>query len=326
MNRTTILLVAKAAVSALLITVIVRLLDVDQVFERLRASDERYVLLAYLLLAIVITISAWRWHILANGLLDWSQAMRYTWIGAFFGHVLPGGVSGDIAKGVAIAIKHPETRGLSLPASIVVDKIVGFVVLVGLFAVASVALFVSGQSQNETVRQGVLALLTLSAIGIGGLGVAFWLVATGYSDTLLARLNLAHTVVGRVALKVTESLRQYARVPALLWKAAGISLVIHVCNMGITYATLRAVGVDAPWLLAAVAYPVVAVAVMLPITVSGIGVREIMMIACFALFDLGKEAAVAQAWLSILMTVPVLILGALVQLAEVFSKRSRAAP
>jgi uncharacterized protein (TIRG00374 family) len=326
MNRTAILLVAKAAISALLIAAIVRFLDVEQVFERLRASDGRYVIVAYLLLALVITLSALRWHILANGLLDRGQAMRYTWIGAFFGHVLPGGVSGDIAKGVSIAIKHPETRGLSLPASIVVDKIVGFVVLVALFAVACIALFVSGRSQTEAVRQGVLALLALSVFGLGGVCAALALVATGHSDTLLARVGLAHTLVGRIGLKVTESLRQYARAPALLWRAAGISLVIQLCNMGITYATLRAVGVDAPWLLAAVAYPVVAVAVMLPITVSGIGVREIMMIACFTLFGLGKEAAVAQAWLSILMTVPVLILGALLQLAEVFSKRSRAAP
>ena len=325
MSRTTIIIAAKASLSALLVAVLIRFLDVEQVFDRLRGSDGRYVLLAYLLLAIVITLSAWRWHLLANGLLDWGQAMRYTWIGAFFGHVLPGGVSGDIAKGVSIAIKHPGTRDLSLPASIVVDKVVGFVVLIALFAAASSALFISGTAAPD-VRQGVLALLVVSVLGLGGVCAALWMVATGRADALLTRLGLAHTAVGRVGFKVTESLRQYARAPTLLWKSAGISLVIHLCNMGITYATLRAVGVDAPWLLAAIAYPVVGVAVMLPITVSGIGVREIMMIACFTLFGLGKEAAVAQAWLSILMTLPILILGGSVQLVEVFSKRSRAAP
>lgn len=327
MNRTTILIATKAAISALLIAVVVRFLDVDQVLERLRASDGRYVLVAYVLLAVVITCSAWRWHVLANGLLDWGQAMRYTWIGAFFGHVLPGGVSGDIAKGVSIALKHPETRDLSLPASIIVDKVVGFVVLVVLFAAACAALFASGATASESVRQAVLTLLAVSVAGMGALSMALWLIATGRAVALVRAMGLADTRIGGLGSRVTESLRQYASMPGLLWRAGGISLLIHLCNMGITYATLRAVNVDAPWLLAAVAYPLVSVAVMLPISVSGIGVREIVMIGCFALFGLGKEAAVAQAWLAILMTVPVLVLGALIQLAEVYSgKRSRAAP
>ena len=68
------------------------------------------------------------------------------------------------------------------------------------------------------------------------------------------------------------------------------------------------------------------VAVMLPITVSGIGVREIVMIGCFAIFGLGREAAVAQAWLAILMAVPIVVLGAMIQLGEVFARRVRATP
>src|SRR5204863_3868722 len=127
----------------------------------------RFVLLGYGVLAVVITLSAWRWHVLANGLLDWGQAARYTWIGAFFGHILPGGVSGDIAKGVSIALKHPETRGLSLPASIVVDKLVGFVVLTILFAIACVALFLSGSTEDASIRRAILVLL---AVAFGGLG------------------------------------------------------------------------------------------------------------------------------------------------------------
>jgi uncharacterized protein (TIRG00374 family) len=315
--------VAKAAISVLLIAVVVSLLDIQQVFERLRSSDLRYVLACYVILAVVLTLSAWRWYTLANGLLDLGQAARYTWIGAFFGHLLPGGVSGDIAKGVAMALKHPETRGFSLPASIVVDKVVGFVVLVALFSIACLALFLTSTG-IAAMREGIAVLLAV-AIGLfGGLTLALVLVANGHADNLLQRMGLAGTGVGRLTGKVTESLRQYRNAPALLAHAAVISLAIHACNMLIFYATLKAVGVDPPLLLPAVAYPVVGVAVMLPITVSGIGVREVVLIGCFALFGLGKEAAVAQAWLSILMNVPILVLGALVQLAELYSRRSRA--
>lgn len=322
MNRAPLLLAAKAGISALLVAVVVRYLDVDQVMQRLRASDLDFVLVGYGLVAIVIALSGWRWFILANGLLDWGQAMRYTWIGAFFGHILPGGVSGDIAKGVSIALKHPETRDLTLPASIVVDKLIGFIVLVVLFALACMALFASGAA-TESMRTGVVALLAVSVAGLGAMSVGLWLVATGLADKIVERVGLSATGVGRLGHKVTESLRQYARAPALLWKAAGISFAIHACNTVLLYATLRAVGVEPPLLLPLVAYPILSVAVMLPITVSGIGVREIVMIGCFAIFGLGKEAAVAQAWLAILMAVPIVILGALIQLREVFARRAR---
>lgn len=325
MSRATATTLAKAFFSALLILLVVQTLDVGAVLERLRAAELRYVLAAYGVLFAVVALSAWRWFVLANGLLDARQAFRYTWIGAFFGHLLPGGISGDIAKGVAIALKHPGTRGLSLPASIVVDKLVGFVVLVLLFACAACGLFAMGEGAPRGIRQAMGALLAASVAGVGGLAVGLWIVARGHADGILAHRHIGSTRAGALAREVAESLKQYGAAPGLLAKGASISLLIHLCNVAGLWATLRAVGVEPPPLLPFVAYPVLAVAVMLPITVSGIGVREVVMIGVFALFGLGREAAVAQSWLAIVMTVPILLLGAAVQIVELYGGRSRRA-
>lgn len=326
MSRTTALLLAKAAFSAALVALIVRTLDVGAVLDRLRGADLRYVALGYGVLLVVVTLSSWRWFVLANGLLDAGQAFRYTWIGAFFGHVLPGSISGDIAKGVAIALKHPETRGLTLPASIVVDKLVGFVVLVALFAIAGAALFAMGAATTPAMRQGIAALFAVSLAGVGGLAAGLWIVARGHADRLLAHPRIAGTRPCALARQVVDSLRQYGRSPALLGKGVAISFLIHLCNVGGLWASLRAVGVDPPGLLPLVAYPILSVAVMLPITVAGIGVREVVMIGVFALFGLGREAAVAQSWLSIVMTVPIIVLGSSVQLMELFGRRRVRSP
>jgi hypothetical protein len=49
----------------------------------------------------------------------------------FFGHVLPGSIAGDVAKGVSLALKDEQARA-GLAASIVAEKVMGLAAL-GLF-------------------------------------------------------------------------------------------------------------------------------------------------------------------------------------------------
>ena len=83
----------------------------------------------------------------------------------FFSHVLPGAISGDIAKGVSLAFKDTAARA-GLAASIVADKIIGLTALLLFFDLAcAVVYFMYGDAFGELRRLAVIALV-LSLIGI----------------------------------------------------------------------------------------------------------------------------------------------------------------
>ena len=107
----------KGLVSAGLLALVLARVDVTAIFDVLARADLMLVALWYLLLPVIISLTARRWQVLAPG-LTYPMAVKYTWIGVFFGSVLPGSISGDVAKGISLALKDANARaGLAVLAS-----------------------------------------------------------------------------------------------------------------------------------------------------------------------------------------------------------------
>src|SRR5438552_1949730 len=114
------ILVAKLVLSVGLLVLVLTKVDVGSVLTILARADPWLVALWYSLVPVTIALTAWRWEILAPG-ISFGTAVKYTWIGVFFGHVLPGSIAGDIAKGVSLALKDNAARS-GLATSIVAEK------------------------------------------------------------------------------------------------------------------------------------------------------------------------------------------------------------
>src|SRR6185436_8985358 len=136
----------------------------------LAQADPWLVLLWYSLVPIVILLSAWRWEILAPG-VDLLTAVKYTWIGVFFGHVLPGSIAGDVAKGVSLALKDADARA-GLAASIVAEKGIGLAALVLFFDIACGVVYVLYGDDSVQIRHLAVIALVLSLVGVIGAVVA----------------------------------------------------------------------------------------------------------------------------------------------------------
>ena len=306
-------LVVKLVLSFGLLWLVLAKVNVSSVLDILSKADPWLVLLWYGLVPIVVLLSAWRWEILAPG-LNFKTAVKYTWIGVFFGHVLPGSIAGDVAKGVSLALKDESARA-GLAASIVAEKMIGLAAL-GLFFDIACAVVYMLYGDEAQIRHLAVVALVLSLVGVIGAVVAT-LVALR-SDLFATRGRSG--MLGRLAEGVGSAAKFYSTKPSLLVKAFAISMAIHVMNILATYLSFLALRVDAGILLAAVIYPVVSVMLLIPISISGIGVRDATLAVLFTIFGLSAASGVALSWLAVLAMIPNVAIGGAIQLVEMYRR------
>ena len=315
MSRTAIaILAAKLVLSAGLLWLVLAKVNVDSVVDILSQADPWLVALWYSLVPLVILISAWRWEILAPG-LTFRQAVKYTWIGVFFGHVLPGSIAGDVAKGVSLALKDSAARA-GLAASIVAEKVIGLAALVLFFDAACAVVYLLYGNESAQIRHLAVIALVLSLVGMVG-AVAFTWVALR-SDLFSVRGR--SSLLGRLAEGIGAAAQFYSNKPSLLGKAFLLSMAVHLVNIVAVYVSFLALKVEAGLLLAAVIYPVLSVMLLIPISISGIGVRDATLAVLFTLFGLSAASGVALSWLALLAVIPNVAIGGAIQLFEMYRR------
>jgi glycosyltransferase 2 family protein len=312
------LLAAKVLFSVVLLALVLAKVDPGSILQVLVKANIWLIVAWYALVPVVVWLSAWRWEVLAPS-LPFSTALKYTWIGVFYAHVLPGAISGDIAKGVSLAFKDNAAR-TGLAASIVAEKVIGLTALLLFFDLACAVVYVLyGEAFSEVRRLAVIALI-LSIIGIVTAVVVF-------GAAMRFRRNAgerSRSPVGRAVYSVATAVKVYSDKPMILLQAFGLSVAIHIVNIFALYLSLRALHVDAGIPFASVVYPVISVMVLMPISISGIGVRDVTLVILFTLFGLPPASGVAMSWLALFATVPNIIIGGTIQLLEIYKKRKLA--
>ncbi|HZP85905.1 MAG TPA: lysylphosphatidylglycerol synthase transmembrane domain-containing protein [Burkholderiales bacterium] len=310
--RAKYLLAAKVLLSIALLGVVLRSVHPAAILRALSEADFVLVLAWYALYPIIVWLSAWRWELLAPG-LSLSMALKYTWIGIFFGHVLPGAIAGDVAKGLSLALKEERARK-GLAASIVAEKAIGLAALLLFFDIACAVVWnLYGEALRDVRNLAVIALvLSLLAIAAGTAAMMF--------AHAVSRRSAAWQPSGMMLLvrRLGDAIEFYRADPAVLAKAFLISCVIHVINIVAFYLSFRALRIDAGMPFAAVVYPVVSVILLIPISISGIGVRDATLAVLFSLFGLPPASGVAVSWLNLIAMIPNTIIGGLTQLYEMY--------
>ncbi len=211
-----------------------------------------------------VVLSAWRWRLTAARLgahLPLGAAVREYYLATFLNQVLPGGVMGDAARAWRHARKesHFQRGGAAAWQAVVLERASGQLALL-LVVLASLALSpalrsavhgaFSGPSHTEATLAGLL--LALLALGL-----------------TLSRTRL------RVHL---SQLRQAAR-QALLARGAFLpqliaSLLVVASYVGVYLCCMRMIGIDTPLATAAPLIPWVLLAMAIPLSIAGWGVRE----------------------------------------------------
>ncbi len=251
---------------------------------------------------LVQSVAGVRWAALARPLgFDFPRVffVRRFFEGMFFSLCLPSSIGGDVIKAVRIAKTAPLR--LLAACSVVVDRLTGLSALGVLVGTALVA---------REYRLGFAA----AAVVFAGL-LVMALIAFRLGLLLLDRLHdwLPEGSGGR---EFVARLLPYRQRPGLVLAAVGWSFVVQMGGAVAVALVGRALGVDQPLMVWFSVVPLVALAMVLPISIGGFGVRENALEYLLRPYGVPSETGVAIALLWGLCTVFAGLLGGVLFLLE----------
>lgn len=261
---------ARLGVTLAALGLVVWALGAAEIGAALRGVAPGWAALAVAALMGQIIASALRWRLTAGALglpVTPRAAVGEYFLSVLGNTLLPGGVLGDVGR--AARIRH--RAGLEAAAhSVVIERLTGQVVL-GLAAVAGLVAWL----WPAPAAWGVLGGLALGAL----VAAAALRGVTGAQAGLMRRFLAA---LRRVWMDRHG------------WRAqAGLSLVILACNLAGFWAAAAAVGILLPPGAALVVLPLTLMAMLLPVSVNGWGLREATAAALWPLAGAGAASAVA---------------------------------
>lgn len=261
---------------ATILGVVVWQVGSDSVVDGLRSLDVRVLLLGLAIAAVTTVACAWRWHLVARELgvqIEVPAAVAACYRAQLLNTVLPGGVLGDVHRGVAHGRSTGET-GRALRA-------VGWERVAGQAVQAAVAVLLVGllpSPVRPVLPWGIAALVVVAA-------VAALAVRSARGDGWCSRLARTARDDVRLALLVRRS-----------WPGVLVASLVALTGYVATYVVAaRAVGVQAPVSTLLPLVLVVLVAAGLPLNLAGWGPREGMAAWAFAVSGLGAATGVATA-------------------------------
>lgn len=223
-------------------------------------------------------LTAVRWHIILRGQvpgLPFLVVLRTEIISAFFNISSVGVVGGDTYKIMSLSRRLP---GQTMPVSVslVLDHLTGLISVAALFAVC---MLVRAAHWNE-IGYDLRMLITGYALYVGGALVGLFISWFSFKPSLLAwgRRTFPRTMGNPKLAGLIERLTKVHEVYARLWQrtlsAMVVSAGMHTTFFMSFYCGLRAVGGNAPVLDVLTSMPIVDAAASLPVSISGLGVRE----------------------------------------------------
>lgn len=169
--------------------------------------------------ALVAITRWWRLLAIAGCRTRWTSALRLSFLGFFFNLVLPAGITGgDVIKAVLVVRENPDRRADAF-VTVVVDRALGLLVLMGLAAAVVLA---SGERFAELRLPVVLAFVAAL--------IVLWVMLHPGPRRWLRLGALLERMPQRERLKaIDQALRIYAQHPFELLVAVALSAVNHIC-------------------------------------------------------------------------------------------------
>ncbi len=294
------LAIARALVSLGLLALVLRQLGFANTIDALRDTRLIWVLVVLLLMFVEGLHGTYKWLILLkhtdHNVRFW-PLFKLTYISGFVGMFLPGAVGIELVRMYGLA-KHTSDLATSF-TSILMDRILG---LTGLCLTILIGVFLVGRESIPNIEYWAAGALVLIACG--------WIAIMNpwfrrMTDWMLSHHLLA--VVRDKQNKVYISMDEYRSRPGLLAWAMLQSLLYNGIRISVCYTAGLAIGVQAPVAGYIVAVPVIIFVMLIPISIAGWGVRELMFVQILTAYGAdGEKVAAMSILVGILGTISVL--------------------
>ncbi|MCX7794457.1 MAG: flippase-like domain-containing protein [Thermodesulfovibrionales bacterium] len=261
------------SVSSLLLYVLISKAGTKNLFALVKNINISFLFIASLIYILATYISSIRWKILSFSNLPVRRLFSLYMIGSFFNTILPGIIGGDAVKAYYL-YRETGNPGISM-ASVFMDRYIGFI---SIMLIALVALPFGLTYIKETELWYLFpTLIIIFTVG----SFVFFKVRIGESLKLL-----------REFYSFFDTYRNLNRSMNILLKSLFLSAIIQLMNMAAVYIISHGLGIQVPFLSILIFLPLAVTLSMLPLSISGLGVREAAFVMLFGKAGVKPEAAI----------------------------------
>ena len=239
--------------------------------------DARWALLGWALSLLLIAGLALRWQLFLRqqGIhLPFTTVFSLTWAGQFFNSILPGATGGDVVKIYQLCRLVPD-RKAAAAATVFVDRLSA---LLALLVLAGAALVI------DPVPLRILSAQSFSTRTL------VWLLLLALIVLLAASISfraIRSTFWGGRLLRTLAAAKSHLSFNWKVLAAVALAFALHLLNFLIAYLFAKALGISVTYLQVAIIVAVVMLLIMLPVTINGHGLRELLLIAYFTQMGIG---------------------------------------
>lgn len=225
--------------------------------------------------------------------LPWPAALRLTLTGQFFNAFLPGATGGDIYKVSVVCTENPGRRAVAA-SIVIIDRLFALLALLLLGSLSFLSLkklWISLWPETELSSTAIL----LPALGLLLVGICVGLIV--FVGPLSRRLPITRLRSLLTELAATGLHRPRTAAPLL-----ALSLLVHLLNFTGTYLAARALNIPLDYLQVLALMPVLLLVILVPVSVNGHGIRELVLIGFFTAFSIGTAEGAGPRELAITLS------------------------
>lgn len=263
--------------------------SLGEILNVLKSADPRWLVLSFSLHIFGLLISAVRWKILIKAQGD-SVALGFLvqsyLVGTFFNNFLPSRIGGDVVR-IWDGSKYSQTKSLARSTAVIlVERLTGIVVLL-VFAAAASLIRMEFASQAPVIWVALIS----GMFGLGLIGILF-LPSCGRILKKIPETGWRGKAKVK-ALDFHEALLSYSSAPSPLFKAFFWALLLQINVVVHYYMIGRAIHLSIPFLDYFIFIPIVHLILLIPITINGLGLREVSYIEIFSFYGISAGAAIS---------------------------------
>ena len=263
----------KIVISIVLIYFIFTKTNIADVVSTLKTSNPFYLLIAFVLIVFSKIIASFRLNLYFHQIgvfLSQKSNLRLYLLGMFYNLFLPGGIGGDAYKGYLIQKKY-QVGVKKTAAVLILDRLSGMLLL---FLYACIlAIFLKNAVLNNYTW--------IFIIGIPLSIIVFWLLNKLFFNYVLA----------------------------VFWKSIGYSSLVQLSQLVAIILILKALSIEINTVAYLLVFLISSIVSVLPLTIGGIGSRELTFLYGAKWFSLDTNTSVSISLVFFLITALISLLG-----------------
>ena len=306
LSSTPIRLLVKILVSAGLLAFLFSKVSITQVFALVRELDAGYMTAGVLLFLASNIVGGYQWHVLltSSGVrIPLHRTIRVYFVGLFFNNFLPASIGGDAVK--VYDVSRIGSNVFQVVAVTVLDRLIGIFSLCLLASVSVIALL---KYRSVDTLWPYLVIFIACMIPAASF---YFVKPLGRSMRWIVRLLLPPSW-GKGGSRMLDYLGEFRSRKTLILGLMLLSVVIQSMRVVTHVLVALALGVRIDPVVVGLFFvfvPLLSLAMIPPVTINGLGIREGLGIILFAGAGIGKTDAFAIEFLTYVVSVVISLLG-----------------